>query len=111
ALRYGACVIPETLALMRERKGTYSGGGISDARQQNDVLAKLLDTIKSAKYRDLLPVFNRRPALLALFGKRGIYAALRNPRHWRTAWALICWHGPRYLKAKYRQFRDGSATE
>ncbi len=110
ALRYGACVIPETLALMRERKGTYSGGGIADPQQQNKVLATLLDIIKSPKYRDLLPVFNRRPSLLALFGKRGIYAALRNPRHWRTAWALIRWHGPRYLRAKYRQLRDQRAA-
>jgi len=111
ALRYGACVIPETLAMMRERKGTYSGGGISDPRQQNAVLGTLLDLINSPKYRDLLPVFRRRPSLLALFGKRGIYAALRNPRHWRTAWALIRWHGPRYLKAKFRQFRDRAAAQ
>jgi len=95
---------------MRERKGTYSGGGIADPHQQNKVLATLLDIIKSPKYRDLLPVFNRRPSLLALFGKRGIYAALRNPRHWRTAWALIRWHGPRYLRAKYRQLRDQRAA-
>lgn len=111
ALRYGACVIPETLALMRERKGTYSGGGISDPLQQNRVLAALLGLIKSPKYRDLLRVFSRRPSLLALFGKRGLYAALRNPRHWRTAWALIRWHGPRYLTAKYRDFRNRPAAQ
>ena len=105
ALRYGACVIPEILALMRERPGTYSGSGISDPVQQSKVFSAILDIIKLPKYRDLLPIFIRRPSLLSLFGRRGLYVALRNPRHWRIAWALARWHGLRLLRRIYHGVR------
>lgn len=105
ALRYGACMIPETLALMRERPGTYSGGGTSDSTQQKAVLTGLFDTVKSSKYLDIGPVFRKRPTLLSLFGKRALFAAMAAPRHWDIAWSIGRWLAPRYAYIVYGRTR------
>jgi glycosyltransferase involved in cell wall biosynthesis len=105
ALRYGACVIPETLALMRERPDTYSAGGTSDARQQNKVLQAIFDTMKSHRHLDIGHVFRRCPSILSLFGKKALFAALRAPRHWDFALSIARLLGPRYLYAKYGRLR------
>jgi putative sugar O-methyltransferase len=101
ALRHGACVIPETLAMMRERQDTYSKTGMDNLAEQTKVLTALFDTVKSAPYRDLLPVFMECPSLLGLFGRRALYTALRHPRHWNIACRLAPWLIPRYLLRMY----------
>ena len=105
ALRYGACVIPETLAMMRERQDTYSKTGMDNPQEQMRVLKSLFDTVKSPKYRDLLPVFQGCPSLLGLFGRRAFYTAMRNPRHWNLVWPLGWWLIPRYLLRTYGKAR------
>lgn len=105
ALRYGACVIPETLAMMRERQDTYSKTGIDNPREQTKVLKALFDTVKSPKYRDLLPVFQGCPSLLGLFGRRALYTAMQNPRHWNLVWPLGWWLIPHYLLRTYGKVR------
>jgi putative sugar O-methyltransferase len=92
ALRYGACVIPETLALMRERKDTYSRTGMEDPAQQSAVLQAIFDQMKSPKYRDLVSIFRTRPTLLSLFGRRALFSACWNVRHWDIARSLVGWH-------------------
>jgi len=101
ALRHGACVIPETLAMMRERQDTYSKTGMDNPAEQTEVLTTLFDTVKSAPYRDLLPVFMECPSLLGLFGRRALYTSLRHPRHWDIACRLAPWLVPRYLLRMY----------
>lgn len=105
ALRYGACMIPEMLALMRERPGTYSGGGTSDTKQQHQVLTCLFDTVKTSKYLDVGQVFLKRPTLLSLFGKRALIAAVQAPRHWDIALSIGRWLAPRYALAVYGRTR------
>lgn len=82
ALRYGACMIPDTLAMMRERGGTYSANGVQNRRAQQQVLRTLLDIIKTDKYRDLMPIFKRCPSLFSPFGTEMAYASLGAPRHY-----------------------------
>jgi glycosyltransferase involved in cell wall biosynthesis len=82
ALRYGACMIPETLAMMRERTGTYSATGVQNRAIQRRVLTALMDAIKSDKYRDLLPVFKRCPSLFSPFGMNMAHATLSAPQHY-----------------------------
>jgi len=106
ALRYGACFIPETLALMRERPDTYSSAGMHDGTAQSRVLAELFATIKSHKYRDLCATFHRCPSLLSPFGQRTLSVALQHPAHWDFVLPLTCWYGPRYAALKYRQLRQ-----
>lgn len=101
ALRYGACVIPETLAVMRERRDTYSRTGMENPREQTAVLKSMLDTVKSPNYRDLLPIFEDCPSLLGLFGRRMLFTVLRNPQHWNFAWGLCRSLIPNYLRREY----------
>jgi glycosyltransferase involved in cell wall biosynthesis len=82
ALRYGACMIPDTLAMMRERAGTYSAAGVHNRVAQRKVLQALMDVIKSDKYRDLLPVFRRCPSLFSPFGMNMAHATVSAPRHY-----------------------------
>jgi hypothetical protein len=110
ALRYGACVIPDTLALMRERLETYSGGGIADKQQQARVLKAIFDTINSPKYRDLLAIFRSAPSLLSLFGRHAVLVALRRPRDWPLALPLALWHLPRFLRKTYGIMRHQLAA-
>ena len=105
ALRYGVCVIPETLALMRERRETYSAQGIADQVEQARVLTAILDTIKSPKYFDLAPFFRACPSLLSPFGKKTLFVAIRNPRHWGFVWPLARWYAKRaWLHIAARRF-------
>jgi glycosyltransferase involved in cell wall biosynthesis len=82
ALRHGACMIPETLAMMRERTGTYSATGVQNRASQRRVLTALMDMIKSDKYRDLLPIFKSCPSLFSPFGMNMASATLSAPRHY-----------------------------
>jgi glycosyltransferase involved in cell wall biosynthesis len=82
ALRHGACMIPETLAMMRERTGTYSATGVQNRNTQRRVLTALMDAIKSDKYKDLLPVFRRCPSLFSPFGMNMARATVSAPRHY-----------------------------
>lgn len=105
ALRYGACVIPETLALMRERRDTYSRGGIGNPREQDKVLEAIFHKIKSPKYRDLLPIFRRCPSLLSPFGRRAFFVAAHNMRHWNFVYPLARWYAPRLVLRIYGRLR------
>jgi glycosyltransferase involved in cell wall biosynthesis len=82
ALRHGACMIPDTLAMMRERTDTYSGNGVRNRAAQRQVLQALMDIIKSDKYKDLLPVFRRCPSLFSPFGLNMARATVSAPRHY-----------------------------
>lgn len=82
ALRHGACLLPETLAMMRERSNTYSALGMADPRQQRAVLRKMLTVIKTARYRDVLPFFRWRPSLLTPFGLQMLVVAGGDFRHY-----------------------------
>lgn len=104
ALRYGACMIPETLAMMRERRGTYSANGMHAFGAQQQVLTSLLDLIKRPKYQDLLPAFRRCPSLFAPFGVAIARASLAAPRHYDLAWSMTRWFGPRFFRRKLAQF-------
>ncbi|MGZ5234420.1 MAG: putative sugar O-methyltransferase, partial [Burkholderiales bacterium] len=117
ALRYGACVIPETLALMRERKDTYSRTGMEDPVQQSAVLRAIFDQMKSPKYRDLASIFRTRPTLLSVLGRPALFSACRNVRHWDIARSLVGWHAAherqvlRRLVRKVRTRLGGPARE
>ncbi|KAB2939014.1 MAG: putative sugar O-methyltransferase [Hyphomicrobium sp.] len=78
ALRHGACVVPDTLALMRERQRTYSRIGMQARRAQEKVLTSILDVLKSPQNADVLPFFQRCPSLLSLFGMKMVSTAFKS---------------------------------
>jgi putative sugar O-methyltransferase len=92
ALRAGACGIPETLAMMRERAETYSRSGMKNRAQQKNVLRLLLDTLKEPRNRDLLVVFRESPSLLSLFGRAVVLANLWRLQHWDLIPPVLVWH-------------------
>jgi len=92
ALRAGACGIPETLAMMRERAETYSRSGMENRAQQRNVLRLLLDTLGEPRNRDLLAVFRESPSMLSLFGRAVVLANLWRVQHWDIILPLLAWH-------------------
>src|SRR5882724_10226838 len=68
ALRHGACAVPATLAMMRERASTFSRSGMADPIRQRQVLRSLAGAIKDPQYRDVAEIFRSRPSLLSPFG-------------------------------------------
>lgn len=103
ALRHGACVLPETLALIRERPQTYSRAGMSDPIQQAAVLKALAAAITDPQYRDVAPVFRARPALLSPFGILMLRVLLRRPTYWDLGWRYLHWsliHWARVYRAR-----------
>lgn len=115
ALRHGICLIPETLAMMRVRPGTFSSTGMHNKEEQRKTLQILIDTIRAPRNRDIRGIVYRRPAVLSPFGKNLLFAAMRRPRSWVLAgffgrWLVKHWlksHGlgwrnvPRHLLRKY----------
>jgi glycosyltransferase involved in cell wall biosynthesis len=91
ALRHGACVIPETLAVLRPRAGSYSDTGMSQRRRQAEVLIALARALTEPGYRDVAGVFRSRPTLLSPFGGLMLAGLLANPRSWAIGWRYLEW--------------------
>jgi glycosyltransferase involved in cell wall biosynthesis len=91
ALRYGACVVPETLALMRERAATFSRSGMARRQTQREVLRALAAALREPAYRDVAPAFWARPCLLSPFGRLMLTVLARDPRNWPLAWRYLQW--------------------
>jgi glycosyltransferase involved in cell wall biosynthesis len=105
-LRYGACVIPETLAMMRERPGTFSGSGIKNKIEQRATLISILETLARQQNRDLRQIVRQRPSVLSPFGKEMLFAMARHPRSWRLGAAYGRWLADHWLKAHNMRYRD-----
>jgi glycosyltransferase domain-containing protein len=91
ALRYGACCIPETLALMRQREQTYSSAGMAKRNEQRATLGRLADKLTSKGWRDIGIAALRCPSLLSPFGTVMLEALLLKPRRWPYAVTYGLW--------------------
>ncbi len=95
-LRHGACVIPETLAIMRERPETFSRIGMRSRDQQRRTLINMVSMLHEPQYNDIRAFILCRPSILSPYGKHMLYVLLREPRYWRLAvpfgrWFLNHW--------------------
>lgn len=61
--RYGICYIPESLAVLRLARGSYSASGRRVWRTQREVLDSLLNLLWSDKFQDVFPLFLRSGVL------------------------------------------------
>jgi len=100
-LRNGSCIIPETLAMMRSRGGTFSGAGMRQRSAQQQVLNRIIGRLLALSNRDLYWIVVRRPCILSPFGKHILFAALRDPRAWPIAvqygiWLTRYWMAQRF---------------
>ena len=91
ALRHGACVVPETLAHMRERPATFSRSGMGSSRTQYRVLRALATVLSEPAYRDVARAVRERPCLLSPFGRLMLGALAASPRTWSLAWRYLHW--------------------
>jgi hypothetical protein len=91
ALRHGACSIPETLALMRQREQTYSSAGMARRKEQRATLGRLADKLTMGGWRDIGVAVLRSPSLLSPFGGAMLATLLRKPRRWPFAVTYGLW--------------------
>lgn len=98
ALRHGACSIPQTLAIMRERDQTYSRDGMVDAKAQRAVLRAIIDVLMDPENRDLYKIFRERPTLLSPFGSPMLAANAFRPKTWPLMMPFFFWLFPRKLR-------------
>jgi glycosyltransferase domain-containing protein len=91
ALRHGACCIPETLALMRQRQQTYSSAGMAKRNEQRAVLGRFADKLTTKGWRDLGIAVLRCPSLLSPFGSLMFETLLLKPRRWPFAVTYGLW--------------------
>ena len=91
ALRHGACCIPETLALMRQRDQTYSSEGMARRDEQRATLGRLADKLTTKGWRDVGIAALRCPSLLSPFGGLMLQALLLKPRRWPFAVTYGLW--------------------
>jgi glycosyltransferase domain-containing protein len=91
ALRHGACCIPETLALMRQRDETYSSAGMTNPGEQRATLGRLADKLTAKGWRDIGIAALLCPSVLSPFGSRMLEALLLKPRRWPFAVTYGLW--------------------
>jgi glycosyltransferase domain-containing protein len=91
ALRHGACCIPETLALMRQRNQTYSSAGMAKRDEQRATLGRLADKLTSKGWRDIGLAVLLCPSLLSPFGGLMVQALCLKPRRWPFAVTYGLW--------------------
>ena len=105
ALRHGACSIPETLAIMREREETFSRVGMLDDAAQRAVLRSIVDVLSLPANEDLRRVFRRRPSLFSPFGRKLLLANLPRPQSWPLLAPYFFWLLPRKVAALIKRAR------
>jgi glycosyltransferase domain-containing protein len=91
ALRHGACCIPETLALMRQREQTYSSAGMAKRNEQRATLGRFADKLTTKGWRDIGIAVLRCPSLLSPFGSLMLEALLRKPQRLPFALTYGLW--------------------
>jgi len=91
ALRHGACCIPETLALMRQRDVTYSSAGMAKLSEQRATLGRLADKLTAKGWRDIGIAVLRCPSFLSPFGGLMLQALLLKPWRWPFALTYGLW--------------------
>lgn len=98
ALRYGACAIPETLAMMRVLPGTYSASGMRDPKRQRAVLRTILDVFGRPENEDLRRKLVARPCILSPFGLEMLCVLATRPRDFDIFLRFLTWLAERRLR-------------
>lgn len=84
SVRYGACIVPETLTLLRSRDDSYSAKAMHDPKQQNPVLNQVMDLLDMPAYRDLKKTYREAPSFYAPWGTMILPLMARRIRYWPT---------------------------
>jgi hypothetical protein len=90
AMRHGACVIAEPLALIRSRPESYSQK-MRDAPQQTQVLNALLELLAQPQLRDIRAFMKNCPSNLTVYDPLILRLLAKRPRDWNLFAAYIGW--------------------
>ena len=99
ALRHGACVIGDTLALIRANEASYSASGMRDEVRQTRVLKALTNRLRLSAYRDIRRAFRKAPSNMSPWGTLMLRILLRQPQDWDLFFPYLFW--------KMREYRRG----
>jgi glycosyltransferase involved in cell wall biosynthesis len=99
AIRHGACVIAEPLALIRSRPESYSGTR-HDITQQTKVLNALLELLAQPKSRDIRAFLKDCPSNLTVYDPLILGLLARRPRDWDFFAAYGRWKARDYATRK-----------
>ena len=90
AMRHGACVVAEPLALIRSRPDSYSQT-MRDAAQQTEVLNAILDILARAEFRDIRAFMKDCPSNLTVYDPLILALLAKRPRDWDLFGAYARW--------------------
>jgi hypothetical protein len=97
ALRYGACAIPETLAMIRVLPETYSAAGMRNPKRQRAVLGAIFDVFGRPENEDLRRKLVARPCIISPFGLEVLSVLATRPRDFDIFLRYLTWLGDRRL--------------
>jgi glycosyltransferase involved in cell wall biosynthesis len=97
ALRHGACVVPETLALIRTTPGSYSHS-MNDPAKQTIVLARMLDLLATSQYQDIRRIFRACPSNFSPGLGLMLRVQFRRIRDWDLFLAYLVWKIRQYKR-------------
>ncbi len=100
AIRYGACVVPETLALIRAHEGSFSQSGMNDERRQRQVLTTHLDLLRERQWHDVRAFFRSCPCYFSPFGALMLRVMLFRPRDWDLMFPYFLWKVREYKRGR-----------
>lgn len=97
AMRHGACVLAEPLALIRSSAGSYSQT-MRDVPQQTKVLNAILDVLARADFRDIRAFMKDCPSNLTVYDPLFLGILAKRPRDWDLFAAYARWKMDRYTR-------------
>jgi glycosyltransferase involved in cell wall biosynthesis len=102
AMRHGACVIAEPLALIRSRPESYSQT-MRDVPQQTQVLNAVLDLLSQGELRDIRAFMKDCPSNLTVYDPLILKLLAKRPRDWDLFAAYARWKMHEYAaRTRYR---------
>ena len=90
AMRHGACVLAEPLALIRSRPESYSQT-MRDVPQQTAVLNAVLDLLAQSQMRDIRALMKDCPSNLTVYDPLIVKVLAKRPRDWDLLAAYARW--------------------
>ncbi len=99
ALRHGACVVPETLAVIRPSPTSYSSRGMRDVPRQRRVLGAILDLLGRPENRDVRRAFRACPSNFSPWQALMLRVQAGRPRDWDLLAPYLIW--------KIREYKRG----
>lgn len=90
AMRHGACVIAEPLALIRAHESNYSQG-MHDIAKQTVVVNAVFDRLDRSDLRDIRTFMKRCPSNLTLYEPLLKSVLIKRPKDWDVLASYVIW--------------------